>query len=187
MQDFVGRTIYVWFYILLLSLFAQNFDFVQCLISDFDTLHKDNFENFLSLFYRYYIFMYVWLLLIIFYLNLYLLFYFYNYILYIRISFPNLFFVFWPQQCSLPGWQFAFSLSLIEGAYHNARLFLCRFASSPSADRLHECSLLTCKCPHNGLGSLPVSSIRHPRSGQGDNMPGRRNVPSFRLFGSMIE
>ena len=94
LQDFVGRTIYVWFYILLLSLFAQNFDFVQCLISDFDTLHKDNFENFLSLFYRYYIFMYVWLLLIIFYLNLYLLFYFYNYILYIRISFPNLFFFF---------------------------------------------------------------------------------------------
>ena len=107
------------------------------------------------------------------------------------LSFPNLFFVFWPQQCSLPGWQFAFSLSLIEGAYHNARLFLCRFASSPSADRLadrlHEFRLLTCKCPHNGLGSLPVSSIRHPRSGQGDNMPGRRNVPSFRLFGSMIE
>ena len=30
------------------------------------------------------------------------------------LSFPNLFFVFWPQQCSLPGWQFAFSLSLIE-------------------------------------------------------------------------
>lgn len=26
LQDFVGRTIYVWFYILLLSLFAQNFD-----------------------------------------------------------------------------------------------------------------------------------------------------------------
>lgn len=81
-------------YIFILLLFAQNFDFVQSFISDFDTLHRDNFENFLSLFYRYYIFMYVWLLLIIFYLNLYLLFYFYNYILYIRISFPNLFFFF---------------------------------------------------------------------------------------------
>lgn len=68
---------------------------------------------------------------------------------------------------------------LIEGAEHNARLFLCRFVSSPSADRLRECSLLTCKCPHNGLGSLPVSSIRRPRSGQGDNMPGRRNAALF--------
>ena len=94
------------------------------------------------------------------------------------LSFPN-FFVFGPQQCSLHDGQFAFSQPLIEGAEHNARLFLCRFVSSPSADRLHECSLLTCKYPHNGLGSLPVSSIRHPRSGQGDNMPGRRNAALF--------
>lgn len=73
LQDFAGRTIYVWFYILFLFLFAQNFDFVQCYISVFGVLYIQIFENFcISLLFLLYT--YMLLSIIIFHLNLYLLF-----------------------------------------------------------------------------------------------------------------
>lgn len=43
-QDFAGRTIYVWFYILFLFLFAQNFDFAQCYVFSAFTFNPSFFS-----------------------------------------------------------------------------------------------------------------------------------------------